>query len=63
MERRPYPIRLGDEQRADISAVADAVNMKFADTIRKAIEFGLPIVRKRLTDSRTRETQRAGSKP
>lgn len=47
----PYPVRLSEEQRKRIKVVADRVELSFPDTMRKAIDLGLPVLEQRLTDS------------
>lgn len=49
MPSTPYPIRLSDEQKERIKTAAAAVALPFPETIRKAIDFGLPVLVDRLT--------------
>lgn len=41
-------MRFTAEMRADISNTSKEVELTFTDTIRQAITFGLPIVRRKL---------------
>lgn len=49
MASTPYPVRLGDERKKAIKAAADATQLPFSETVRKAIDFGLPVLVDRLT--------------
>ena len=63
MASRPYPIRLTDEQRERLNSVATAIDLPAADTLRKALDLGLPVLLRRLTRSRTRATQTGAATP
>ncbi len=39
---QPYPVRLTDDQRKDIKEAAEKIGLSFPETMRKAIDFGLP---------------------
>ena len=49
MASTPYPVRLGEEREKKVKEAAAAVALPFPETIRKAIDFGLPILVDRLT--------------
>lgn len=44
----PYPIRLSESLRRDITRAAQATSLTFPEAARQAILFGLPIVEKKL---------------
>lgn len=41
----PYPVRLTSAQRKEVTRTAIAVNLPDADTVRHALELGLPALR------------------
>lgn len=45
----PYPLRLTEAIRKEITRTSEAVNLSFPDTMRQAMIFGLPIVEKKLS--------------
>lgn len=47
-ETTPYPIRLSQDQRGRIKDTSIAVDLSFAESVRKAIDFGLPVLKERL---------------
>jgi hypothetical protein len=47
MPSNAYPLRISDEQKARIREVAQKVELPFPETMRKAIDFGLPELLKR----------------
>lgn len=49
MASTPHSLRLSDEQKEKIRVAAAVVGLPFPDTIRKAIDFGLPVLVERLT--------------
>jgi len=49
---RPYQLRFSDEgQRKRIRDAAKDVKLSFPDTLRQAIDYGLPVLRKKLSKS------------
>lgn len=45
---KPYPVRLGEVREANIKKTAKKVNLSFPDTMRQAVDFGLPVLEQRL---------------
>lgn len=52
----PTPFRQSDEQRRSVKEASALVGLSQAETMRKAIDFGLPILVKKLA-------KRADAKP
>ncbi len=51
---QPFAVRLTDGQRNDIMAAAGEIDLSFPDTLRLAIKFGLPVLKRKLRSARTR---------
>jgi hypothetical protein len=47
MSSTPESIRIGAYRRAKIVAVATKIELTYPETIRQAIDYGLPIVKKK----------------
>ncbi len=60
MASTPYSLRLSDEQKARIEETATQLALTPPDVMRMAINFGLPILRRRL---QIRAARTADAKP
>lgn len=47
MANKPYPCRLGNKRLAEISESAKGTGLTVPETLRQAVDYGLPIVRKK----------------
>jgi hypothetical protein len=47
MANKPYPVRISAITRADIATTALDVRLSQPETVRQAIVYGLPVVRKK----------------
>lgn len=47
MTNKPYPCRIGNKRFEKIETVSQAIDLSFPETLRRAVDEGLPIVKRK----------------